>query len=297
MGQKGIFRHNWLRRALTRIVCLWNHTPKGRTLQMDFYWRAFENLPDAFDGYRIVQITDLHGRMFGNNQQTLIRKVAQQKPNLILITGDMIEELYEGQERRAVRALYKGLQALAPCFAILGNHEVRSEYLSEILSDLSCSRVQLLRNESVLLLRQGGQIRLSGLETGLASGLRKDAKDPEGIGETLSQMFPKCPQEHIFTVLMAHKPEKIHLYSRHDIDLIFSGHAHGGLMKLGFGQRGLLAPGQGIFPKYVQGTYEKDGTYMIVGRGLGGPRIGIPPEIVTVELHVKKPKGSGKNAV
>ena len=116
---------------------------------MDFYWRAFENLPDAFDGYRIVQITDLHGRMFGNNQQTLIRKVAQQKPNLILITGDMIEELYEGQERRAVRALYKGLQALAPCFAILGNHEVRSEYLSEILSDLSCSRVQLLRNESV----------------------------------------------------------------------------------------------------------------------------------------------------
>lgn len=122
-------------------------------------------------------------------------------------------------------------------------------------------------------------------------------KEPEGIGETLSQMFPKCPQEHIFTVLMAHKPEKIHLYSRHDIDLIFSGHAHGGLMKLGFDNGDFLRRVRGIFPKYVQGTYEKDGTYMIVGRGLGGPRIGIPPEIVTVELHVKKPKGSGKNAV
>lgn len=297
MGQKGMFRHNWLRRTLTRIVCLWNHTPKGRALQMDFYWRAFDNLPQAFDGYRIVQITDLHGRMFGRNQQELIRKVARQKPNLILITGDMMDELYEGQERRAVRALYKGLQTLAPCFAILGNHEVRSEYMAEILSDLSCSRVQLLRNESVLLLREGGQIRLSGLETGLTSTLKKDAQDPDRIGQTLEKMYPQRAQQHIFTVLMAHKPEKIHLYSQYDIDLIFSGHAHGGLMKLGSDQRGLLAPGQGIFPKYVRGTYEKDGTYMIVGRGLGGPRIGIPPEIVTVELHSKKAKGSANNGI
>ena len=284
------FRHNLLRRTLTRLVCLWNYTPKGSRLQSDFYWRDFENLPKAFEGFRIVQITDLHGRCFGKRQEVLVRKVKKQRPDLILITGDMMDELYEGGERNAVRWMYKEMAGIAPCFAILGNHETRSEYLPEILADLACSRVQLLRNESVLLLRQGGQIRLSGLETGLESALRKDEEDPDHIGEILAKMYPRHPEEqHIFTVLMAHKPEKIHLYSRYDIDLVFSGHAHGGLMKIG--PFGLLAPGQGIFPKYIQGTYDEDGTYMIVGRGLGGPRIGIPPEIVTVELHRKRRPG------
>ena len=141
------FRHNWLRRTLTRLVCLWNYTPKGSRLQSDFYWRDFEDLPKAFEGFRIVQITDLHGRCFGKRQEVLVRKVKKQRPDLILITGDMMDELYEGGERNAVRWMYKEMAGIAPCFAILGNHETRSEYLPEILADLACSRVQLLRNE------------------------------------------------------------------------------------------------------------------------------------------------------
>lgn len=201
------FRHNWVRRTLTRLVCLWNYTPKGSKLQSDFYWRDFEELPEVFEGFRIVQITDLHGRCFGKRQETLVQKVKKQRPDLILITGDMMDELYEGRERNAVRWMYKEMAGIAPCFAILGNHETRSEYLPEILADLACSRVQLLRNESVLLLRQGGQIRLSGLETGLESALRKDEEDPDHIGEILAKMYPRHREEqHIFTVLMAHKP-------------------------------------------------------------------------------------------
>ena len=116
------FRHNWLRRTLTRLVCLWNYTPKGSRLQSDFYWRDFEDLPKAFEGFRIVQITDLHGRCFGKRQEVLVRKVKKQRPDLILITGDMMDELYEGGERNAVRWMYKEMAGIAPCFAILGNH-------------------------------------------------------------------------------------------------------------------------------------------------------------------------------
>ena len=116
------------------------------------------------------------------------------------------------------------------------------------------------------------------------SKLGKNTKEPEEIREILRGMYPE-DQKGLFTILMAHKPEHLHSYSRYQVDLIFSGHAHGGLIPLPCIRRGLLAPGQGLFPRYIHGIYRENGTDMYVGRGLGGPRIGIAPEIVMMELH------------
>ncbi|MBQ7916753.1 MAG: metallophosphoesterase [Firmicutes bacterium] len=276
------YRHHWVRRTLTKIVCLWNLTPRGKRLKVARYELEFANLPQELEGYRIVQVSDLHGRLFGENQCKLTELIKAQSPHVILLTGDMMEEIYEDEERRAVQLLYQELPKIAPCYAILGNHERRSDsYLAEILSDLACSQVRLLRNESLWL----GKLRLSGLETEWASGLKKEDVDVDGVEKDLRKVFPDKPQE--FTVLMAHKPEHMELYSKVGVDLVFSGHAHGGLIKLGSPRRALLAPGQGVFPKYIQGVYEMGATKMVVSQGLGGPRIEIPPEIVVVELKRK----------
>lgn len=284
MRQEKTFRHSWIRRTLTRGVMLWNRTARGRSLRVECCRKKFARLPAGYEGLRIVQITDLHGRTFGRKQSLLAQKVRELRPDLILITGDMMDEVYEGQERAAVRSLYRRMTEIAPSYAILGNHETRSVYLPEILADLRSSGVRLLRNESVILSRGADKICLSGLETGMHSKLGKNTKEPEEIREILRGMYPE-DQKGLFTILMAHKPEHLHSYSRYQVDLIFSGHAHGGLIPLPCIRRGLLAPGQGLFPRYIHGIYRENGTDMYVGRGLGGPRIGIAPEIVMMELH------------
>ena len=284
MRQEKAFRHSWIRRTLTRGVMLWNRTARGKSLRAERCRKKFAGLPAGYEGFRIVQITDLHGRIFGRKQSLLAQKVQALRPDLILITGDMMDEVYEERERTAVRDLYRRMAEIAPSYAILGNHETRSVYLPEILTDLRRSGVKLLRNESVILSRGEDKICLSGLETGMHSKLGKNTKEPEEIREILHGMYPEEP-EGLFTILMAHKPEHLHSYSRYKVDLIFSGHAHGGLVPLRFMRRGLLAPGQGLFPKYVHGIYRENDTDMYVGRGLGGPRIGIAPEIVLMELH------------
>lgn len=284
MRQEKTFRHSWIRRTLTRGVMLWNRTARGRSLRVECCRKKFARLPAGYEGLRIVQITDLHGRTFGRKQSLLAQKVRELRPDLILITGDMMDEVYEGQERAAVRSLYRRMTEIAPSYAILGNHETRSVYLPEILADLRSSGVRLLHNESVILSRGADKICLSGLETGMHSKLGKNTKEPEEIREILRGMYPE-DQKGLFTILMAHKPEHLHSYSRYQVDLIFSGHAHGGLIPLPCIRRGLLAPGQGLFPRYIHGIYRENGTDMYVGRGLGGPRIGIAPEIVMMELH------------
>lgn len=270
-----------LHRALSDVLALWNRTPWARELRTSRYKITSSRVPETFDGYRIVQITDLHGRMFGEGQADLADCVRKLRPDLILITGDMTTDRYDGEQREAVRSLYTAMSGIAPSYAILGNHEVVSTRYMTVLQDIENSQVRLLRGESVQIERDGSAIRLAGMDSGPAIGMRHAGGDPDYVEKRLRDYLPRTEQ---YTILMNHKPEALPYCARCGVDLVFSGHAHGGLIRLG-GGRSLIAPDQGFFPEYSKGLYREGHTVEVVGTGLGGPRIAIQPEVVLVELH------------
>lgn len=268
--------------GLSRIVGLWNYTLRGRWIVTRRYCLHSPRIPEAFDGYRIVQVSDLHGRMMGREQKRLRDAVLALRPDLILITGDWVDRVYKPAEQRAARSMFREMAGIAQTYAILGNHETQSPAMPEILRDVDESPVKLLRNESVIISRGGAGIRLSGLETGITSGLGRATGDPDNLEPVLEAMFGGRSAEDPYTILMGHKPEYLPLYAKYRTDLVFSGHAHGGLIRVG--RFALLAPGQGLFPRYTKGIYREGHTAEIVSCGLGGPRLGIRPELVLAVL-------------
>ena len=174
---------------------------------------------------------------------------------------------------------------IAPVYYVTGNHEARIEEYEELITGLEKAGVHVLDNESVEIENSGDRIALAGM------------KDPSFVTDYLfgdSQTVAKnalaefISDEDIYTVLLSHRPELFESYVECRADLVFSGHAHGGQFRFPF-VGGVVAPNQGLFPKYDAGVYSKEGTYMIVSRGIGNSilpfRINNRPEIVLVELQ------------
>ncbi|MFJ7650130.1 metallophosphoesterase [Lysinibacillus sp. NPDC097279] len=234
-----------------------------------------EKVPVSFDGLRIVQISDLHDALFGNNQQKLIAKVKATNPDYIFITGDVIDSNRFNLEQslQAVR----GLVELADVYYVLGNHEVATNKVSEIYEALSSLGVHVMANESTVLERNGERLAIVGIEDPLMG------RSTEEMLDIATAYIP----EDMLKLLLAHRPEVFSTYVNQEIDLVFSGHAHGGQVRIpGIG--GLVAPGQGMFPKFTAGVYEEGKTKMIVSRGLGNSsvpfRIFNRPEIIIMDL-------------
>ena len=284
-----------VREIATRLISLWNRLPGAGTLETDAYALTSQKLPAAFHGLRIVQLTDLHGRSFGEKQKTLLDYVSHLHPDIVVLTGDLIAEKYDGQERKAVQDLLQGLAQRYPVYAILGNHESRSRKKNAVIADCEKAGIVLLRNKGAYLWRRGVCIGLAGMETVNPSpadtALSTKIEEHAALQETLSRY--QHEKKPAFQILLAHKPELLQTYAEYGVDLILAGHAHGGLMKIPFsGGKCVLAPGQGFFPRYTHGIYQEKNTLMVLGRGLGGPRIGIRPEVVCIDLHAeKKAKG------
>ncbi len=284
-----------VREIATRLISLWNRLPGAGTLETDAYALTSQKLPAAFHGLRIVQLTDLHGRSFGEKQKTLLDYVSHLHPDIVVLTGDLIAEKYDGQERKAVQDLLQGLAQRYPVYAILGNHESRSRKKNAVIADCEKAGIVLLRNKGAYLWRRGVCIGLAGMETVNPSpadtALSTKIEEHAALQETLSRY--QHEKKPAFQSLLAHKPELLQTYAEYGVDLILAGHAHGGLMKIPFsGGKCVLAPGQGFFPRYTHGIYQEKNTLMVLGRGLGGPRIGIRPEVVCIDLYAeKKAKG------
>lgn len=237
-----------------------------------------EKVPESFDGFRITQVSDLHDALFGDHQEKLVKKVAATKPDVILITGDVIDSNRYNLEQslQAVRQFVK----IADVYYVIGNHEVATNNVQEIYESLTAIGVHVMPNTSVKLEREGASISIVGIE------------DPLNGYETksmLSTALAGVDQENL-TVLLAHRPEKFNTYVATNMDLVFSGHAHGGQIRVPF-VGGLVAPGQGFFPKYTAGTFEDGDTTMYVSRGLGNStvpfRIFNLPQLVVVELKAE----------
>lgn len=237
-----------------------------------------EKIPENFDGLRITQVSDLHDGLFGSNQKHLVEKVKETNPNVIFITGDIIDSNRYNLEQSldAVRQFVE----IADVYYVIGNHEVAINQVEEIYEALSEIGVHVMSNTSLTLTLNGESINLVGIEDPL-NGLDTQTM----LNKAVKNMNPD-----LFTVLLAHRPEEFNMYVQNQIDLVFSGHAHGGQIRIpGIG--GLVAPSQGLFPKYTAGTFEEDQTTMNVSRGLGNSkfpfRILNLPEIISVELKAK----------
>lgn len=237
-----------------------------------------ENIPENFDDFRIVQISDLHDAKFGEGQARLIDKVQQAKPDAIFLTGDLIDSNRYNLEQslQAVAAFVE----MAPVYYVLGNHEVATNLVDEIYTSLEQLGVQTLKNEAVQLEKDGQTITIAGIEDPLMN---------TPIDRMLTQALIGV-EERDFTMLLAHRPEIIEEYARTVVDVTFSGHAHGGQIRLPF-VGGLIAPGQGYLPQYTSGRYDEQQVSMYVSRGLGNSvvpyRIFNLPQIVVVQLQKK----------
>lgn len=278
-------RRNPIRKVLSRVVELLSYLPGADRIKVRRYRIASFRIPAAFNGYRIVQLSDLHGRWFGKEQERLIQAVQSLEPDLILITGDWIDVDYTKKDQACVDTLVRGLLPLAPVYGIIGNHEARAWHKTKMLQSLKRMGVQMLLDESVEIEKDGDRIGLSGFVTSYHTPLQEKPSQYQKLKQEYRQAVESLSPE-IYRIAMGHRPELLSLYEELQLDLVLAGHAHGGLMKLPGGHR-LLAPGQGWLPKYTHGAYQKGKTHMLVSCGLGGPRIGIAPEIAQIELKAR----------
>jgi len=245
-------------------------------IEVTHYEVSSPKLPDSFEGFKIVQISDLHNENFGNKQSSLIEKVRMEKPDLIIITGDLIDSSHPDLD--SVMNLILGIKDLAPIYFVSGNHETWLDpALYESLKlNLSSAGVIILENSVI-------DFKNSANESIKILGLNESSSPSYALDLMSSQV-----DDSDFTLLLAHHPEDFELYVSYGIDLVFSGHAHGGQMRLPL-IGGLIAPDQGFFPKYTSGLWTLDKTTLIISRGLGNSIIPIRffngPELITLTLN------------
>lgn len=270
--------------GLLTAVTVWQNV----NIKITRYHIYSNHLPTAFDDFRIVLLSDIHSRNFGLNQKSLITRVKKMRPDIILVSGDWVDSKH-GEVATCVEQA-KLLRQISPVWAIYGNHEIRRIRKTGddiIHGQLSDAGVKFLHTSGTRIERGNAYLNLIGIEDDIQ--ISEHARKKKHIASTKSMlkrvMHGILPDE--FTILMAHHPEFLNVYSSHPIDLVVSGHAHGGQVRIPF-IGGLVAPGQGIFPRYTSGKHNQNNTQMVVSRGLGGwkpIRIFNQPEIVVMTLH------------
>lgn len=238
-------------------------------------------IPGGFRGFRIVQVSDLHNKVFGRNHSALLAKIRAARPDILVITGDLIDR--SRTDLAAALGFAEAAIQIAPVYYVSGNHEHSSGVYPELTSGLIKAGVIVLDNAGIVLERGTDQIALLGLAD---PGFMESGHGfVNSYADTLAAVAAGCEQG--FTMLLSHHPEFMDIYARQEIDLVLSGHAHGGQFRLP-GLGGLIAPGQGLFPKYTSGLYKQGPTAMLVSRGLGNSifplRIFNRPELVVVTL-------------
>ena len=263
------------------ILILW--TAWGNTaLELNTYTIHSRELPDAFDGYRIAQVSDLHNAEFGEGNERLLKVLWEAEPDMIAITGDLIDS--RRTDLAVALAFAEEAVQIAPCYYVSGNHEARVSEYQELKAGLAAAGVTVLDDAQVKIEVSGESITVIGVNDPSFSADYLSG-DAAVIDQKLSELVAEEPG---FTLLLSHRPELFDTYVAHDIDLVLSGHAHGGQFRLPL-IGGLVAPNQGLFPKYDAGLYSEGNTNMIVSRGIGNSIIPVRfnnrPEVVLIELE------------
>lgn len=245
-------------------------------LEISRYEVASQKLPESFDGFKIVQLSDLHGAEFGEDGMELVDKVGSLEPDMIALTGDFVTD--EG-DLAAVEKLAARLVKLCPVYFISGNHEFGSGLAVKVRNILERAGVKYLSNEYLTINRGDDEILLGGVEDPLAYA---DMLSPDELAQKMNDAAPDA-----FKILLGHRNYWMTEYPELPVDLIFCGHAHGGLIRIP-GVGGLIGTDRRLFPDFDAGQFNNGRYTLIVSRGLGNsvsiPRIFNRPEIVCVEL-------------
>ena len=267
------------------ILIVW--TVWGNTaLELNKYTITSERLPDAFDGYRVAHVSDLHNAEMGDNNEKLLAMLKDCKPDIIAITGDLIDS--RNTDVEIALQFAKEAVKIAPCYYVTGNHEARVSKYDEIKTGLTELGVIVLADERLEIEKDGQRIRLLGVDD---LSFQTDYLFGNSASVMQHKLQGLVDEEDMYTVLLSHRPELFEVYTEGNIDLVLSGHAHGGQFRLPF-VGGLVAPNQGLFPKYDAGLYTDGNTNMVVSRGIGNSvfplRFNNRPEVILIELKLKK---------
>lgn len=243
--------------------------------------RRYEVQSDKIENdVKIVQLTDLHCKTFGENNKNLIKKIKEQNPDIITITGDMINSDTSNFDELIL--LIKKLKNICQVYFSLGNHEDTNENINDIIKNIESSGAVVLESNYKDIIVNRNNIRIGGIYEYLISNMDK---------EKLSYSFAKkFNNTNNFKILLSHVPDSYVLWDGFKVinpDLVIAGHYHGGLIRIPF-VGGLFAPEQGYFPKFDCGKYNINGHDVIISSGLGTnsiiPRINNRPEISVITL-------------
>lgn len=234
-----------------------------------------QNVPVGLDGYKILQVADLQNKTFAKQNQSLLRSIQTAAPDIIVITGDLLDR--NKTDVDAAMAFINSAITVAPIYFVTGNHEHQSGEWETLSAQLTEAGVTILNNKKTSIVHNGDTLTLMGLA---------DKRVNPDYERALSSLVADC-DDAAFQILLSHRPELFDTYVDSGVHLAFTGHAHGGQIRLPF-IGGIFAPNQGFFPKYTSGLYQEGNTGMVVSRGLGNSvfpfRIFNRPELVLVQL-------------
>ena len=270
----------------TLSVWIWRG---NSVISVSAYTVCSDRLPPALSGLHIAQVSDLHGAVFGARNEALLRALREARPDLIAVTGDLIDsyrtgrdpDLWQGTAETVLR-----MTEIAPVYYVTGNHEWASTNVPRLKGTLAECGVTVLSNQYTVLERNGDSLVLAGVDdpNGYA-----DQKTPEELYEEILQ-----GEGEGCVVLLAHRNDRFDQYAAAGYDLVISGHGHGGIVRLPFTD-GLLGTDRRLFPTWTAGVYTLGESTLFVSRGLGNNTVPIPgfrlfnrPDLAVLELTARE---------
>lgn len=232
---------------------------------------------------RIVLVSDLHSKVYGENQTRLRSKIEAENPDIIALVGDIVDD---SGRIEGVKLFLEAIKDIGPIYYVTGNHEIRTGQVDKIKDLFKSFGVYVLENNLHKANIKGVNLIIAGVDD--PNIVRYERTQSNWYKEVYNS-FSNIKDMEGYKILLSHRPEKVDLYSTLPFDLVLSGHSHGGQIRIPFLLNGLYAPHQGFFPKYAGGVYEFENYTLVVSRGvyfnLFLPRIFNPPEIVVVDIE------------
>lgn len=246
-----------------------------------------KKISDKFNGLKIVHISDVHSKIFGKNNEKVIQKVKDINPDIIIMSGDIIDKREKDMDKFI--NMYKEIYLKYPVYYSIGNHERKLGYIKykEYINKLRKLGVHVIINGKEKIVKDNEEIIINALK--FRENMQPKKLTFNRKNKYIKYMYNKLKNidNTKFNILIAHDPENFKLYKELEMDLIFSGHVHGGLIR--FGKYCLLSPRRKFFPKYSYGKTQEDGITIITSSGMGNASIPIRlfnrPEIVEVILN------------
>jgi len=275
--KKTIEKHSRLTKIiliLTTLTCF--YSALNQNLSLTKYNIEDKLIPTSFDNYKIVHLTDLHSSKFGKKQSKLIKQIKELSPDLIVLTGDMIDNRELDYDNS--NELFEGIKDIAPVYLVSGNHDAPYKIKTEMVKLYEKNNLTLLDDKCIKLYSPNSSdyIELCGV--------------PYLNNKALSTYTLPDISEDKYTILLNHRTDSFDSFIDKKINLVLSGHTHGGIIRIPFG-RGIIGNSGNFFPKYDCGKFTNDTTTMLSSKGLGTtrniPRVFNRPEIVLITLHHK----------